>query len=433
MKRLFCFLLLGIILLSNDSYGQTRSSSQLKKDKQNIEREIANTQSLLKKTEKNQKASLQQIAVLRQQINNREKLITALNEEILQMEQQQELNQQMILNLQKKLEYMKSDYAQVVYMAYRNRKLMDKVTFILAADDFSQMFRRLRFYTVFSENVRSQSEKINKTQTELKTKNEEIIQLKSEKLTLLSGKETEIKQLEIDRKQKTKNAEQLKKQSQQLSAQLKEKQKKRKELDAAIQKAIKAEIAAANAKNAKSKTSNTSTSKGNTASNTSTANKSTTSSASTRSSASIALTPEEQTLNNSFVSNKGSLPWPVAKGAKVGEFGNYAHPDVPSVMIENRGIDIMTDAGSAVRAIFQGEVSAVMDVMGTKVVMIRHGEYISVYQNLASVSVTKGTKVSTKQSIGTVGRNSATNTYELHFEIWRNDSYLNPNSWLARR
>lgn len=433
MKRLFCFLLLGIMLLSNDSYGQTRSSSQLKKDKQNIEREIANTQSLLKKTEKNQKASLQQIAVLRQQINNREKLITALNEEILQMEQQQELNQQMILNLQKKLEYMKSDYAQVVYMAYRNRKLMDKVTFILAADDFSQMFRRLRFYTVFSENVRSQSEKINKTQTELKTKNEEIIQLKSEKLTLLSGKETEIKQLEIDRKQKTKNAEQLKKQSQQLSAQLKEKQKKRKELDAAIQKAIKAEIAAANAKNAKSKTSNTSASKGNTASNTSTANKSTTSSASTRSSASIALTPEEQTLNNSFVSNKGSLPWPVAKGAKVGEFGNYAHPDVPSVMIENRGIDIMTDAGSAVRAIFQGEVSAVMDVMGTKVVMIRHGEYISVYQNLASVSVTKGTKVSTKQSIGTVGRNSATNTYELHFEIWRNDSYLNPNSWLARR
>lgn len=433
MKRLFCFLLLGIMLLSNDSYGQTRSSSQLKKDKQNIEREIANTQSLLKKTEKNQKASLQQIAVLRQQINNREKLITALNEEILQMEQQQELNQQMILNLQKKLEYMKSDYAQVVYMAYRNRKLMDKVTFILAADDFSQMFRRLRFYTVFSENVRSQSEKINKTQTELKTKNEEIIQLKSEKLTLLSGKETEIKQLEIDRKQKTKNAEQLKKQSQQLSAQLKEKQKKRKELDAAIQKAIKAEIAAANAKNAKNKTSNTSASKGNTASNTSTANKSTTSSASTRSSASIALTPEEQTLNNSFVSNKGSLPWPVAKGAKVGEFGNYAHPDVPSVMIENRGIDIMTDAGSAVRAIFQGEVSAVMDVMGTKVVMIRHGEYISVYQNLASVSVTKGTKVSTKQSIGTVGRNSATNTYELHFEIWRNDSYLNPNSWLARR
>ena len=134
---------------------QTKSSGQLKKDKQNLEREIANTQSLLKKTEKNQKASLQQIAVLRQQINNREKLITALNDEILQMEEQQVLNQELIQNLQKKLDYMKADYAQVVYMAYRNRRLMDKVTFILAADDFSQMFRRMRFYTVFSQNVAS--------------------------------------------------------------------------------------------------------------------------------------------------------------------------------------------------------------------------------------------------------------------------------------
>lgn len=434
MKRIICFLFTFCIIAGHIAYAQTRSSSQLKQDKQKIEKEIANTQALLKKTEKNQKASLQQIAVLRQQISSREKLITALNEEILQMEQQQELNQQMILSLQKKLEYMKSDYAQVVYMAYRNRRLMDKVTFILAADDFSQMFRRLRFYTVFSENVRSQSEKIQKTQEELNHKNEEILAMKGEKQNLLSGKETEIKKLESDRQEKTKNAEQLKKQSQKLSAQLKDKQKKRKELDAAIQKAIKAEIAAANAKNAKSNNkSNASNSKSGSTSTSASSNKSGSSSANTRSTATIALTPEEQTLNNSFVANKGSLPWPVAKGAKVGEFGNYAHPDVPSVMIENRGIDIMTDAGCAVRAVFQGEVSAVMDVMGTKVVMIRHGEYISVYQNMATVSVSKGAKVSTKQNIGTVAKNSATNTYELHFELWKNDSYLNPNSWLARR
>lgn len=433
MKRIICFIFTFCMIAGNIAYAQTRSSSQLKQDKQKIEKEIANTQALLKKTEKNQKASLQQIAVLRQQISSREKLITALNEEIMQMEQQQELNQQMILSLQKKLEYMKSDYAQVVYMAYRNRRLMDKVTFILAADDFSQMFRRLRFYTVFSENVRSQSEKIHKTQEELNRKNEEILAMKGEKLNLLSGKETEIKKLENDRQEKTKNAEQLKKQSQKLSAQLKEKQKKRKELDAAIQKAIKAEIAAANAKNAKNNKNSASNNKSGSTTASTSSNKSSSSSTNTRNTATISLTPEEQTLNNSFVANKGSLPWPVAKGAKVGEFGNYAHPDVPSVMIENRGIDIMTDAGCAVRAIFQGEVSAVMDVMGTKVVMIRHGEYISVYQNMASVSVSKGAKVSTKQSIGTVAKNSATNTYELHFELWKNDSYLNPNSWLARR
>lgn len=424
------FLLWGVLVIP--SADAQKTSSQLKKDKQKIEKEIANTQSLIKKNEKNQKASLQQIAVLRQQISNREKLITTLNQEIIRMEEEQEQNQQEILNLQKKLDYMKADYAQVVYMAYRNRKLMDKVTFILAADDFSQMFRRLRFYTIFSENVRTQADKIAQTQAELKEKNEQIIAMKQEKLNLLSGKESEIKKLESDRRAKTKSSEQLKKQSTQLKAQLEEKQRQRKNIDVAIKKAIQAEIAAANAKRAaeaKNKAASTSTG----SSSKPAASGSTTTAANPRATATITLTPEERTLNNSFVSNKGSLPWPVAKGAKVGDFGNYAHPDVPSVMIENRGIDIMTDAGAPVRAVYQGEVTAVMDVMGTKVVIIRHGEYISVYQNLATVSVKKGAKVSTKQTIGTVAKSATSNTYELHFEIWKNDSYLNPNSWLARR
>ncbi len=424
------FLLWGVLVIP--SADAQKTSSQLKKDKQKIEKEIANTQSLIKKNEKNQKASLQQIAVLRQQISNREKLITTLNQEIIRMEEEQEQNQQEILNLQKKLDYMKADYAQVVYMAYRNRKLMDKVTFILAADDFSQMFRRIRFYTIFSENVRTQADKIAQTQAELKEKNEQIIAMKQEKLNLLSGKESEIKKLESDRRAKTRSSEQLKKQSTELKAQLEEKQRQRRNIDAAIKKAIQAEIAAANAKRAaeaKNKAASTSTS----SSSKPAASGSTSTTANPRATATITLTPEERTLNNSFVSNKGSLPWPVAKGAKVGDFGNYAHPDVPSVMIENRGIDIMTDAGAPVRAVYQGEVTAVMDVMGTKVVIIRHGEYISVYQNLATVSVKKGAKVSTKQTIGTVAKSATSNTYELHFEIWKNDSYLNPNSWLARR
>ena len=421
----FILLTAVFVLLCGTVSAQSKSSSQLKKDKQKIEQEIANTQSLLKKTEKNQKASLQQIAVLRQQISNREKLITALNDEILQMEEQQALNQELIQNLQKKLEYMKADYAQVVYMAYRNRRLMDKVTFILAADDFSQMFRRMRFYTVFSQNVRVQSEKIAKTQEELKQKNEEIIALKEAKLNLLSGKETEIKQLESDRRQKTKNAEQLKKQSQQLAAELKKKQAQRKSIETAIKNAIAAEVAAANAKRAAA------SSKGKASGGA--AKPSSGQTTNPRATATVSLTPEEKTLNTSFINNKGRLPWPVAKGAKVSDFGHYPHPDVPSVMVENHGIDIMVDAGSTARAVFEGEVTGVLDIMGTKVVMIRHGEYITVYQNLSSVSVKKGAKVSTKQSIGTIAKSPTSNTYELHFEVWRNTSNLNPNEWLARR
>ena len=403
-----------------------KSSTQLKKDKQKIENEIANTQKLLKKNESNQKAAVQQAALLRQQIQNREKIITNLNSQIIQMEDEQEQNQQEIKQLEKKLSYMKADYAQVVYNAYRNRRLMDKVTFILAADDFSQMFRRLRYYTIFSRNVRDQSERIIKTTEELTKKNEEIVMLKTDKLNTLSTKEQEIKNLEIDRRKKTQNAEQLKKESKKLNEELKKKQQKRKELDAAIQRAVKEEIARANAERekkakaaAKGKSSSTSGS--------------TKSGASPKSSATIALTPEEQTLNTSFINNKGRLPWPVAKGAKVSDFGSYPHPDVPSVQVDNHGIDIMVEAGTPARAVFEGVVTGVMNIMGTTVVMVRHGEYLTVYQNLSSASVKKGDKVSTKQTIGTVAKSSSSNTYELHFEIWKNDRYINPNEWLARK
>lgn len=406
-----------------------KSSSQLKKDKQKLENEIANTQKLLKKNESNQKAAVQQAALLRQQIQNREKMVTTLNSQILQMEDEQDLNEQEIRQLEKRLAYMKADYAQVVYNAYRNRRLIDKVTFILAADNFSQMFRRLRYYSIFSRNVREQSERIQKTTEELTKKNEEIVELKNDKLNTLSSKEQEIKNLENDRRKKTQNAEKLKKESQKLSADLKKKQQKRKEIDAAIQKAVQAEIAQANAarkKNAKSLGGKSSKSESSTASTS-------TSSSSSKASTTITLTPEEKTLNTSFINNKGKLPWPVAKGAKVSDFGNYPHPDVPSVQVENRGIDIMVEAGTPVRAVFEGVVTSVMNIMGTTVVMIRHGEYLTVYQNLSSTSVKKGDKVSTKQTIGTVSKSQSSDTYELHFEIWKNDRYVNPNEWLARK
>lgn len=428
------FLLIAALLFSLPIFAQNgKSSAQLKQDKQKIEKEIANTQKLLKKNESNQKAAVQQAALLRQQIQNREKMITNLNSQIIQMEDEQEQNTQEIKQLEKRLAYMKADYAQVVYNAYRNRRLLDKVTFILAADDFSQMFRRMRYFAIFSRSVREQSERIQKTTEELTKKNEEIVMLKNDKLVTLSSKEQEIKNLENDRRKKTQNAEKLKKESQKLNADLKKKQQQRKEIDAAIQRAVKAEIAQANAERAKksNKSSSGKTSSGNKSSATTASSSST--STSTRASAAIALTPEEATLNTSFINNKGKLPWPVAKGAKVSDFGNYPHPDVPSVQIENHGIDIMVEAGTPARAVFDGVVTGVMNIMGTTVVMIRHGEYLTVYQNLSSARVKKGDKVTTKQTIGTVAQSPTSNTYELHFEIWKNDRYVNPNEWLARK
>lgn len=427
-KYLLLLFALVMLLGQLDLEAQSKST-KLKNDKKKIETEIANTQKLLKQTEKNKNASLQQISVLRQQISNREALITNLNSEIFALEEELALNEKLSQDLTKKLEYMKSDYSRVVYLAYKNRNLIDKVTFLLSSDNFSQMFRRIKYYSVFADNVKRQVELIEKTQAEIKAKNEEILRIKEEKQTLLEGKEVEIKRLEKDRTATTQKAQELKKKEKQLAATLQEKQKKRKELDVAIKKAIEAEIVAANKKKAaeaaKNAAKNSSKSSG--------TNSSSNSSAKPAAKNEIMLTPEEQLISNSFESNKGKLPWPVVKGAKVGDFGSYPHPDVPSVMIENRGIDILVEPSTAVRAVFQGEVTGILEVMGTKVLMIRHGEYLTVYQNLASVNVRKGDKVSTKQTIGTVGKSTSNNTYELHFEVWKNSSYLNPNGWLSRK
>ncbi len=429
-RLLFAVAVLAVTLMLAplDAFSQSKSA-KLKNDKKKIETEIANTQKLLKQTEKNKNASLQQISVLRQQISNREALITTLNTEIFQLEEELAMNVKLSQDLSKKLEYMKSDYSRVVYLAYKNRKLIDKVTFLLSSDNFSQMFRRIKYYSVFANNVKRQVELIEKTQEEIRLKNEEIVQMKAEKLALLEGKEVEIKKLEMDRTATTKKAQELKQKEKQLASTLQEKQKKRKELDVAIKKAIEAEIVAANKKKAEEAAKAAKAKANKNTTNTS----SSSSSGKTSAKNEIVLTPDEQLVSNSFANNKGKLPWPVAKGAKVGDFGSYPHPDVPSVMIENRGIDILVEPNTAVRAVFQGEVTGILDVMGTKVLMIRHGEYLSVYQNLASVNVKKGDKVTTKQTVGTVARSSTNNTYELHFEVWKNNVYLNPNQWLSGR
>lgn len=420
MKRWIIILVVSTISLAFFVIAQT-SSERLKNNKRVIENEIANTQKLLDQIRKNQKASLSEIQLLRQQINNREVLITELNNELYQYEMELELNIKLSRDLDKKLEYMKTDYERVVYLAYKNRKMIDRLTFLLSADDFSQMFRRARYFAIFSESVKYQVDLIKKTQEEITKKNEEIILLKEQKQAILEGKELEIKRLEKDRNTKTKTAEQLKKKEKALASELRDKQKRRRELDAAIKKAIEEEIKAANRKKSSTKT--------NTKNSTGTA----TPTKGSVSTTVIELTPEEQLVSNSFISNKGRLPWPVAKGSKISDFGTAPHPDVPSVMIENRGIDILVEPGTHVRAIFEGVVSGVLDMMGSKVVMVRHGEYLSVYQNLATVNVKKGDKVSTKQVLGTVGKANGSNTYELHFEVWKNTSFLNPNSWLSNK
>lgn len=408
--KFFLSILFSVLLLC--SYAQT--SDQLKANKKKLETEIADTKRLLQETQKKENTSLQQISLLRKQITNREKLITDLNKQILNFEIELDLNIKLSKSLDKKLEYMKSDYERVVYLAFKNRRLMDKITFLLSADDFSQMYRRSKFFTLFSDNVKKQADEIKKTQEEIAKKNAEILSIKEAKLSLLETKEGEVKSLEKDRTSKTKVLNGLKKKEKQLASELKAKQSKQKEIENAIKKAIEQEILAVNKKKAEKST----TSSGGTAKK--------------PSSTVLEYTPEEKITSTSFVNNKGKLPWPVVKGSTITNFGKYRNPDVPSVMMDNKGIDILVEANTQVRSVFDGVVYGILD-MGTagKVVIIRHGEYISVYQGLATVSVKKDDKVAIKQNIGIIGKAMGRSTHELHFEILKEFTHLDPQSWLS--
>jgi len=392
-----------------------QTSDQLKVNKKNLETEIADTKKLLQETQKKENSSLQQISLLRKQINNREKLITELNTQIFNLEIELDLNVKLSQSLDKKLEYMKSDYERIVYLAFKNRRMMDKIVFLFSADDFSQVYRRMKFFSIFSDNIKRQTEEIKKTQQEIAEKNAKILSIKEEKLTLLENKEKEIVSLEKDKATQTKTLADLKKKEKQLANDLKAKQVKQKEIETAIKMAIEQEILAANKKKAE---------QNNTASGTAASKK--------PSSTVLEYTPEEKATSNSFSGNKGKLPWPVVKGALINSFGKYKNPDVPSVIMESKGIDILVEPNTPVRSIYDGVVYGILDMGNAgKVVIIRHGEYITVYQGLSLVSVKKDEKVTIKQSIGTIGKNMGKNTHELHFEILKEFTHLDPSAWLS--
>lgn len=408
---LLFFVLTAITLL--DVSGQ-KKSDQLKKNKQKLEQEISNTQAILNQTRQNKNTSLQQLSILRSQISNREQFILALNSEIAALEEEMALNVKLSKSLDRKLSYMKADYATVVYNAYKNRRLTNKLVFLLSSESFGQLFRSLKYYTSFANNVKVQMEQIQNAQQEIQQKELEIQAIKDEKATLLAGHEQQLSALEKEKREKDKITNDLKKKEKQLAAEIRKKQQEQQKLDKAIKKAIEDEIRAANERKKKTNAG------------------ATTSGGKSSSSTELLLTKEEKALSSSFAGNQGKLPWPVAKCAKVRDFGTYSHPDVPSVTMQNNGIDLATEAGATVRAVFQGEVSSILEYVGTKIVIIKHGEYMTVYQNLGTVSVKKGDKVTTKQAIGTVAKNTASNTYELHFELWKNTTHLNPSNWLAR-
>lgn len=383
---------------------------KLEAEKAKIEREIAKINSILNETKKTKRLSASQLNILRKKIRDREKLIANISKQTQALNGEIQNTQKSILQLNEEINFLKKEYIQMLRMAQKNKTSANRLLFIFSAKDYSQAYQRYVFFKQYGQLQKQKMFEIQQKTNELEKKTNELVVKKVNQESLLSQQEKQKSELTKEQKEKQSTINSLQKKERQLANQIKEKQARRKKLQNQINAAIQAEVKRQAQIAAKSKTKDESK----------TSSKEYVMSA----------TPEEIQLSKDFTSNKGRLPWPTEHGIITSNYGTHPHPDIKGVMIENLGVDIRTKRGSSVRAVFDGEVVRVFTgPNGQKVIILRHGEYMTVYTNLSNVFVSSGNKVKTKQSIGTIHTNTEDVT-EINFQVWKGNNRQNPSTWI---
>ena len=428
MRFFKIFFLFILVFIAFSAHAQ--SSSELKKRRDKLNEELQQLNQEYQETANNKKASLKQLSLLKAQINLREDKITNINSEIRNLDNQISESNNSVHSLQNQLSQLKKEYAAMVLFAYRNQSAYNKLMFIFASKDFNQAYRRLKYLQQIGTYRERQANYIQGTEQDLHVKINELDKTKKEKDDLLKDQEKEKQTLGEEKNNQAKVVVGLSQQIGQLKQQQKDVQRKiavtNREIDAAIRKEIEEERRrqeaaareAARLAAAKAKAENREVS----------VPKVKAIDANSSKSDVLNATPESAKLSNDFLGNKGRLPWPVTNGFITQGFGIYYNEGIKS---ESMGVDIKSNPGANVRTVFDGDVVKVMDISGTYLVLIRHGEYFTAYSNLKSASVSKGQHVSTRQIIGTVATDSSTGETDVHFEMTRGITYLDPKYWLT--
>lgn len=433
MQKYRFITLLLLLLTVQISHGQ--SSSELKKRKVAINREIESLKKTRSKIDKNKKLSLAQINLLNAQIKLREEKIGTINSEIKILDNKISTNTSEVQSLQTDLSRLKKEYANMILFAFRNQGSYNKLMFIFAAKDFNQAYMRLKYIQQVGRFRKSQAKYIMTTQVTLKKQISILDKNKKEKSHLLTDQLTEKQTLGKDKDQQSKILNSLTKQQRTLQQQLAKKQKEASSLNSAIQAAIRKEILAEQRKAAerarlaeKARLAKLAAAKAKASTKAPASSTSPKPVAKIASGSSVlASSPEDAKLSSSFMGNRGRLQKP-AQGIVTQGFGQYKYKS--NVTLFNPGINIKTAAGAAVYAVFDGQVSQVFMVLNNYAVMIRHGEYFTIYSKLKSVSVSAGQKVNTRQNIGTVASDPAEGISEMQFQIWKGKSPVDPSGWV---
>ena len=435
--------------------GQT-SSDKLKKEQQKLEKKISNTKVLLNKVKSSSQASLNEIKLIDNQIKSRESLVRVFDNqvrvaEIKMVEKKQEVNQ-----LKTRLIQLKKQYKSMLLYAYKHRNNYGKIMFILSSDNYNEASKRTKYLRKVAAIQKKQMALILHNRSLIHKELNQIKEEKETKTKALEEKKLEREQIAKDKVSKEKTYQKFKLEEQKLYAQLKDDERKKEELKQKINAAIRADIARQEAERARKEAEtikkreadakkkkeqdelarkNKEKEKGKTSSTTTTPEKTPEKEPEETKAPVFVETSEGSVAGKNFESNKGRLPAPVSLGSIVESFGRNAHPTLPDVYTNNNGVDYACSKGANVRAIFEGEVTSVFSITGAgKVVIIKHGNYRSVYSNLKETFVSIGSKVSTKQAIGSLMTDG--NVSICHFEIHQIISgvpkCLNPQLWVGR-
>ena len=425
MRLLKFIIFLALMITVTSTFSQ--SSSALKKRKDVINKEIEQLKKSRNKIDKSKKLSLNQINLLNTQIRLREEKILTINSEIRMLDSKIISNTSEVKSLQTNLDKLKAEYAKMIQFAFKNQGAYHKLMFLFAANDFNQAYMRLKYIQQAGQFRKKQASNIQSTQVILKKEISVLDQNKKEKSSLLMDQISEKKVLGKDKIQQSKILTTLTKQQQDLQKLLAKKQKEASDLNNAIQSAIRKEIlaeqrkaaererlaAAAKAKLTKEKIPESSTTEKKTV-------------IEAKGSSILASSPADAKLSSSFLGSRGRLQKP-ASGIITQGFGQHKYNNVT---IFNPGINIKTEPGATVSAVYGGKVSKVIFLVNTYTVIIRHGEYFSIYSKLKNVSVSAGQEVQARQSIGSVATDQSEGVTEMQFQIWKGGTPVNPSGWI---
>ena len=449
---------LFFVCASSLVWSQDSQQEKLEQRKAQIQQEIKENERLLQSVKKKEKSAVSVMAIQEKKIALKENLIKTTEKQAKLLSNDMYINQVEINKLKKELKVLKEDYAKMIVKSYKSRSEESRAMFLLSSKNFQQAYKRLQYMKQYTSFRKIQGEEINVKSKELLVYNQKLEVQKTAKQKLIEEKEKERLSLEQEKKEQEKIVNSIKKDKNKIANDIKKKQQEARNIDKQIDRLIRQAIAEANrkaaAERAKQKAAAAVAAKEKKAAAAAAAKELANANKSGKtiktvaktveeeepeeeakkpiSSNKIELTPEAKIIADNFRANKGRLPYPVERGKITLGYGNQAHPVYKSLMVHNSGVEITTDQGATARAVFDGVVTSVFSISPVnRAVMIQHGDYFTVYQNLSSVSVDKGDKVSRKQSIGRVRSNGETGKTVIKFLILQNTTYINPSGWLS--